>query len=261
VGVRPGEDLTHTLACIAPTLEARAKEAGAQLIAWKGFPSPEYAPFEQLVSAFGFQYLPDYPGTRMPVPRSWDAYMASLDGRKRYRLRKKLRRSHEAIALQTEVLRSPNARTIAEIYALYEQTYRHATHKFIRLTPAYFHRIAKAESANFVLLREPESGRIAAFMLCFIMHPRAVNGTIGLDYRFVQAWNLYFRLWEAAFGFMIASGATEVHSGQTTYRFKTDLGHELVPMTTYIKHRNPVVNHLFLPLMRKTMERTNWSER
>jgi predicted N-acyltransferase len=243
-----------------PALETRAKEARAHLIAWKGFPSPEHATFKQL-AAFGFQDVPDYPGTSMRVPRSWEAYLSSLSGRKRYRLRKKLRQSHEAATLTTEVLRSPNAATVAEMHALYEQTYQRATNKFMRFTPAYFHRIAKADAAHFVLLREPESARIVAFMLCLIVRPRAVNGTIGLDYRFVQPWNLHFRLWEAAFRFMISTGATEVHSGQTTYRFKTDLGHELMPMTTYAKHRNPLVNALMLPLMRKSMRRINWAER
>ena len=35
---------------------------------------------------------------------------------------------------------------------------------------------------------------------------------------------------------MISAGATEVHSGPTSYRFKVDTGHALIPMTTYVKH-------------------------
>ena len=112
--------------------------------------------------------------------------MASLNGRRRCRLRKKLRQSHEAVDLETAVVQRPDRATIAEIHALYHQTHARASTEFEELTIEFFHQIARAEAAHFVLLRERETRRLVAFMLCFVVGDRAVNRFVGLDYAFVR---------------------------------------------------------------------------
>lgn len=92
------------------------------------------------------------------------------------------------------------------------------------------------------------------------MRGEAVEGT-GLDYAFVRPWNLHFRLWETALRFMISAGATEVHSGPTSYRFKVDTGHDLVPVRAYVRHRNPLLHRFATRLMREVMGRSRWAER
>jgi hypothetical protein len=96
-----------------------------------------------------------------------------------------------------------------------------------------------------VLLREPTTGRLAAFMLLFLVGTRAINKFIGIDYELGREGRIYFRLWEQAVRWAYAAGTTEIQSGQTGYRVKLDLGHELVPLTNYCKHRNRLVHRVF----------------
>jgi hypothetical protein len=90
-------------------------------------------------------------------------------------------------------------------------------------------------------LRERSSGKAVAFMLAIVQGKCVINKFIGLDYGFGSKVYLYFRLWEEFMRFAIDAGAEEVQSGQTGYRAKLDVGHELVPLNNYFRYRNPLI--------------------
>src|SRR5262249_40431991 len=108
-----------------------------------------------------------------------------------------------------------------------------------------FRRIAEQEVSYFVLLRHPQTNQLVAFMLCFHVGSRVINKFIGFDYSFAGNWFLYFRLWEQAIEWASRMNATEFQSGQTGYRANLDLGHALVPLYNYCRHRNPLLHRLF----------------
>src|SRR5256885_3667648 len=139
-------------------------------------------------------------------------------GPHRHNLKKKLRRSRERGELDSSRIQSPPQETLDEIFALFWQTYEHGKTKFERLTPAFFSAIAKEPVSHFILLRDPKTNRLVAFMLCFALGSRAINKFIGLDYAYSDDWYLYFRLWEAAVTWASSTGANELQSGQTGYR-------------------------------------------
>src|SRR5262249_24302431 len=143
------------------------------------------------------------------------------------------------------VVQQPSQELLADIFALFWRTYEKAKTKFERLTPSFFQRIAAEEVSYFVLLRQPESDTLVAFMLCFRIGSRMVNKFIGLDYSYNGDWFLYFRLWEEAVEWASRTHATELQSGQTGYAGKLDLGHTLIPLTNYCHHQNPVLHYLF----------------
>jgi hypothetical protein len=261
IGLRPGVTLGDVLPSVAAALDRRMVTKRASLIAWKDFPRETAAAFAPMVANGSLVALDSFPGTSFALAPTWEAYLASLNGRRRGRLRKKLRRSHEAVELETAVVQRPDGMTIAQIYALYRQTWARASNKFEELTPDFFREIARADAAHVVLLYESATHRLVAFMLCLIVGKRAVNRYVGLDYAFVRPWNLHFRLWETALHFMISAGATEVHSGPTSYRFKVDTGHDLVPVRAYVRHRNPLLHRFATRLTRKVMGRSRWAER
>ena len=78
-------------------------------------------------------------------------------------------------------------------------------------------------------------------MLAIVQGKCVINKFIGLDYGFGSNVYLYFRLWEEFMRFAIDAGAEEVQSGQTGYRAKLDVGHELVPLNNYFRYRNPLI--------------------
>ena len=78
-------------------------------------------------------------------------------------------------------------------------------------------------------------------MLVILQGERAINKFIGIDYSLGSKAYLYFRLWEEFMRFAMSSGASEVQSGQTGYRAKLDVGHELVPLSNFFRYRNPLI--------------------
>jgi hypothetical protein len=131
------------------------------------------------------------------------------------------------------------------MFDLFWQTYEHGKTKFERLTRDFFAAIAAEPQAHFVLMRSRKTGCLAAFMLLFLSGRRAINKFIGLDYGLGRQAKLYFQLWEQAVRFAYSAGAEEIQSGQTGYPVKLDIGHELVPLTNWCKHRNPLIHRVF----------------
>ena len=246
VGLLPGVTLASVLDGVQDALEERARALGASMIVWKDFPDETCVDFDRLVAERRLFRAVSFPGARVRFGgTTFEDYVAALPPAKRHRLRRNLRRGNDTIALVEAVVARPDAATRAEIFALFWQTYERGKTKFERLTPEFFAAIAVESPAHFVLLREPASGRLVAFMLLFLVGQKAINKFIGLDYELGRGARLYFRLWEHAVRWALRMGATEMQSGQTGYAVKLDLGHELVPLTNYCRHRNPLLHRLF----------------
>jgi hypothetical protein len=250
VGLAAGVDRKDALLALQQALRAHARALGASLLVWKDF-APSTAPDLE-----GLFPVVSFPGTvvEFSSPRKED-YFASLKGSRRHILRKKLRRSAAQAALHTEVIQRPRGEVLDELFALFGQTYERAETRFEKLNRKFFALIAEQPMAHFIVLREPASGAMVAFMLCFELGPKVINKFIGIDYRRPKEWLLYFRLWDAAVDWALARGAQSIQSGQTGYAPKIETGHRLVPLTNYCMHRNLVVH----AVARACARRIDWS--
>jgi predicted N-acyltransferase len=212
---------------------------------WKDFPSSYDTDFDWLMGQRRLLRMTSFPGTLVDLPgRAKDDYFTALKGGQRRNLKRKLRRSAEAVDVAVEMIQNPTARTIDEVFALFQQSYERATTQFERLNRRFFEIIAAQPMAHFVVLRERKSGDMLAFMLGFDMGGRVIHKYLGIDYHRPQEWALYFRLWDAIVDWALARGATAIQSGQTGYGGKIDVGHRLVPLTVYARHRHAVVHSI-----------------
>jgi Acetyltransferase (GNAT) domain len=246
VGLVAGADPALIGPVLARSIRAEAARAGASMVVFKDLPGSARDAFADPLSSQGFFVMASYPGTvvRLPPPDK-QAYLDSLSHLKRHNLLKKLRRSSAALPLEVSVSAAPSAAEMAEITGLFLQTYEKGHTKFERLGRPFFEAASGRPETRFIMLRDPADGRLAAFMLVFVLGPRVINKFIGLDYgRGAKAF-LYFRLFDAALDFAYACGASELQSGQTGYRAKLDLGHGLVPLFNLVRHRSAPVNALF----------------
>ena len=66
---------------------------------------------------------------------------------------------------------------------------------------------------------------------------------------------LYFRVWEATVDLALMRGLPAIWSGQLAYTTKLELGHKLVPLNNYCRHRNIVLHYL----SRLLGQRVNWA--
>jgi hypothetical protein len=253
VGMLPDVNSLDIFRCVQLAAERLAEQLKAPLLVWKDFPSSCDPILSVLARERGLFPLASFPGTLVNLPgNSWDAYLASLKATRRNKLKKKLRRAAEA-PLFSEVIQQPSTHALDELYDLFWQTYEKGQTKFERLNRRFFDLASEQPHAHFILLREQASGRLMAFMLCFQQDGHVINKYIGLDYSQPKEWFLYFRLWQAAVSWAASIGAKTIQSGQTGYAPKIELGHALVPLTNYCRHRNRVIHWIFAQVA-KTIE-------
>ncbi|MGC9260310.1 MAG: GNAT family N-acetyltransferase [Phycisphaerae bacterium] len=243
VGFIPGVKLADFVSVIAVELEQRGKASGASLLVWKDFPAAYWPTLNTLIPNRKYFKIPSFPGTTVPLPPGgYDAYLKQLDSENRYKLRKKLRKSHAMGELIVSCVQQPDPQTQAEIFTLFMNTYHRGKVKFERLTPQFFASIARAPDSWFLILRDTTNHNMVAFMLLFVSNGKAINKFIGLDYNYGGDWFMYFRLWDEAVRWATAMGANQLQSGQTGYFAKRDVGHKLIELCNYCRHRNALLN-------------------
>jgi len=249
VGILSGVEPYPVLLCLQRAMRDQAKKLGAPMQVWKDFPQSYDSALSQIAASEGLFRMISFPGTMAALPENKERYYTSLNGRHRYLLKKKLRRSQEAVNLNISILHHPDATSLDAIFGLFWQTYEKATTKFETLNRTFFSNIAAHPDAYFITLSEP-NGDMVAFMLCFACGDHIINKFIGIDYERPKEWFLYFRLWDAAVNWALARKAKAIQSGQTGYKPKIEIGHRLVPLTNYCRHSNPVI-HLIYKLFAK----------
>ncbi len=252
VGMITGVNRADVLRCVNQAMELQAKKLNASMRVWKDFPQDYAADF----SAFTSNLFPlvSFPGTVVTLPDATkESYLATLKSSRRNKLNKKLRLAAES-PVDVEVLQQPNKTAMDVLFSLFWQTYEKGTTKFERLNRQFFDLIAHEKHAHFIVLRERSSGNIVAFMLCFALGQHVINKFIGIDYKKPKEWFLYFKLWEAAVDWTASQQAKSMQSGQTGYAPKIELGHELVPLTNYCAHKNPLINWVYA----KVAKTINW---
>jgi hypothetical protein len=94
-----------------------------------------------------------------------------------------------------------------------------------------------------------------AFMLCFDLGERLINMFIGMDYSRPKEWMLFFRLWEAVVDLALSRGFLAVLSGRSSYEVKIEVGHKLIPLNNYCRHRNFFLHNIY----RILAQRVDWA--
>ena len=246
VGLIPHVNRREALLALQLALEMKANELRAPLIVWKDFPESLSGDLNWLSRQRRFFRVVSLPNTvvEFPSPRKED-YFAALKGTRRRKLKTKLKRSREQVALGVEIVQRPDAKTLDDIFGLFWQTYEKSATKFERLNRKFFEVIAEKQATHFIILREKVTGEMIAFMLCFDMGERLINMYIGMDYSRPKQWMLLFRLWEAAVDLALSRGFSSIVSGRSSYEAKIQIGHKLVPLNNYCRHRNIVLHDIY----------------
>ena len=237
-------------------LEAKARALRASLIVWKDFPESSSADLNWLSLQRRLFRVVSLPNTVVEFSsHRKDDYFSAMKGSWRRKLKTKLRRSRERVALSVEILQRPDAKTLDDIFGLFRQTYEKSAEKFERLNQKFFEVFAKKQAALFIILREKLTGEMIAFMLCFDMGERLINMYIGMDYSRPKDWLLFFRLWEAAVDVALSRGFTSIVSGRSSYEAKIETGHKLVPLNNYCRHSSIFLHTIY----RVVAQRVDWA--
>lgn len=254
VGLVEGADAGGVFASINESMRIQANQLGATMRVWKDFASDHESVFVDLMRAQGMFHLVSFPGTSLVLEGATkEDYISSIKSSRRNKLKKKLKQAHEA-PVRVEIIRQPNDAQLEEIFSLFWQTYEKGDTKFERLNRSVFESLSRYENAHYVVLRKNDSHEMLAFMLCFELGDHVINKFIGIDYSQPKEWFLYFKLWDAAVEWSYGVGAKSIQSGQTGYAPKIELGNDMVVLSNYCQHKNPMVNFIY-KMVAKTI---NW---
>jgi hypothetical protein len=227
-------------------LEKKADELRAAMIVWKDFPESSSADMNWLSQQRRLFRVISFPNTVVEFTSLLkEDYFAAMKGTRRRKLKTKLKRSRDQVALGAEIVQHPDAKTVDDIFGLFWQTYEKSPSKFVRLNRKFFEVIAEQQATLFIILREKTTGEMIAFMLCFDLGERLINMFIGMDYSRPKEWMLFFRLWEAVVDLALSRGFSAIVSGRTSYEAKIEMGHRLVPLNNYCQHRNIFLHHIY----------------
>ncbi len=246
IGLLPGCALEDVIAPLSQAITKRARQLKAVMVVFKDCLANTSPAMQKICAEQRFFLITSYPGTELRLPgTSIDDYFAALKRSRRHNFKKKLRRSKAELELETTYVKRPSDEEVTELFALFMQTYEKGKTKFEKLSVEFFKQIREAEPAWFILQRDKKSGKMVTFMLVFKLGGKLVNKYIGLDYRLGGNVFLYFRQFEAALQFAYEQKMSLFQSGQTGYRAKLDLGHDLIAMQNCCRHTNALINVVY----------------
>src|SRR5260370_22144909 len=183
VGLIPHVNRREALLSLQLALEMKANELRAPLIVWKDFPESSSSDFDWLSRQRRLFRVISLPNTVVEFSSpDKEAYFAAMKGTRRRKLKTKLKRSREQVALDVEIVERPDAKTLDDIFGLFWQTYEKSATKFERLSRKFFEVIAEKPATLFIILREKITAEMIASMLCFDLADRMTNMFIGMDY-------------------------------------------------------------------------------
>ncbi len=240
--------------CIQEAAETQAQKYKAAMLVWKDFPVIYHQTLASISESKNLFPLISFPSALLKLKGgNADDYINSLKESRRYPLRKKLRKALLA-PLDVSIVHLPDNQTLHQLYRLFSRSYLKGKTKFEELTPEFFEFISREKEAHFIILRHQSSQEIVAFMLCFDLKEHVINKFIGIDYDAPRDWFIYFRLWIEAVNWAYKIGAKTIQSGQTAYPVKIEMGHELVHLTNFCKHRNRFMHKIY----KKVASLVNW---
>ena len=254
VGMINDENVVERLRAINQAMQAQADQLQAPMRVWKDFSNQHKAAFDAMLKLEGLFRLISFPGTEVKLEgANFQDYLGSLKSSRRSKLNKKLKQAAMAL-VDVQILQQPDVATMDEIFALFWQTYEKGDTKFERLNRLFFDLISAHNHSYYVILRAQKTQKILSFMLCFKLGEHVINKFIGIDYSQPKEWFLYFKLWQAAVEWAYSVGATSIESGQTGYAPKIELGNDMLALTNYCKHKNPIVHWIYA----KVAGTVNW---
>lgn len=205
--------------------------AKAPIVACKGFGHD--LPVSGFVRVAGLPVAVLYPGAD---------FWSTLHGHKvRNDIRRKLKAS---AALRFEERGGLPAEHLDSIYRLYLNTRSKSEIQFECVTEAFF----TNTSAQSIYILAFLHDRLVGFAQMLHKADKAVGKYLGMDYSVSREHELYFSMYLHALEICTRRNFSQIEFGETSYRFKKELGCELIDTWVYYRHRNRFVQPLLARL-------------
>lgn len=235
----PETNSREVLTALDLTLDSLARKTRSRLITLKEFPAAEVlrGPIGRLGYLTG-DIPPAYVLDRSFT--SFDEYLTALRSTFRRQISSSIKKGAE---LETTLLTGDAAADAftPEIHAMYLAVRDRAKYRMETLTREFFCETFRAFENDASLLVLSLRDRPVGFSFGLTFQGIYHNLYVGLDYEANAEADVYFNLYHQDLARAFASGAREMHLGQTSDAFKQRLGARAEPLVFYVRAVSPLV--------------------
>jgi hypothetical protein len=182
-----------------------------------------------------------------PNWRSYDNYLASLDGKYRKSARQ-ISKALESAGCRIEPLRDLDP-CAEQLHSLYLQVQGNNALRLVTIPPEFLPTLSRNAGENFRCSVVRRDSTILGFVTTLKDGDTAVGHHIGFDRAAAAELPLYLRLLHATVDDAIALACRRLSLGRTALEPKARLGARPEPMQVWIRHRAPAMNLLLRNLL------------
>jgi hypothetical protein len=182
-----------------------------------------------------------------PAWRSYDDYLASLDGKYRKSARQ-VAKEIEAAGCRVERLHDLHG-CAASLHALYLQVQQNNALRLASVPPEFWPTLARQAGEDFRCTIVRKGDALLGFVTTVKDGDTAVGHHIGFDRAAATELSLYLRLLHAVVADAIALGCQRLSLGRTALEPKARLGARPERMHVWLRHRTPAMNLLLCNLL------------
>lgn len=233
------------LEAISDCLERVAQQEKASMIIFKDF-NGDYDRMLAPLLGKGFSVVESLPSTDMGIGfANFEDYLKTLSRSSRENLKRNLRKADALAKIDLEIKDRLGEDELAEVYALYLQTYNRQEIGLEKLPMDFFRNISKnmPRQTKYFLWRI--EGKIATFALCLVSGEHFIDYYLGFDYAIVNEYYLYFVRFRGLMRWCIACGIKKYEMGVTSYEAKRRMGFDFIRLYFYMRHCNRLFNCFF----------------
>lgn len=233
------------LEAIFDCLERIAQQEKASMIIFKDF-NGDYDRMLAPLLGKGFSVVESLPSTDMGIGfADFEDYLKTLSRSSRENLNRNLKKADARARIDPEVKDRLGEDELAEVYALYLQTYNRQEIGLEKLPMDFFRNISKnmPRQTKYFLWRI--EGKIAAFALCLVSGEHFIDYYLGFDYAIVNEYYLYFVRFRGLMRWCLDHGIKKYEMGVTSYEAKRRMGFDFIRLYFYMRHCNRLFNCFF----------------
>lgn len=197
----------------------------------------------------------------MIVTISWptfDEYLNAMSKKYRNRAKTILKKGAE---LQKVYFSAEDIeQNASKIQVLYNNVHLKATFRMASLTSDYFVEMKRTLKDKFCFMAYYQNEELVGFRTSFILNDSIEAHFIGLNYEINKEIELYQNILYDYIKEAIENGFPNLCLGRTAAEIKSTVGAEAYQLICYVRHLNPLSNHLIKPFI-DSIKTTDWVPR
>ena len=243
--------------------EVIMKEIGAALDAVAANSKPLHAlfikdfRFESLKNTrqflnFGYSEIKVEPNMIIQLKPEWKTFEDYKNVLKsKYRV-KANKADSKSSTLKTRIFNAQDLETYkGELQALYQNTIANASFNAQVLNLNTYSHLGSTLKEDFIVKAYFLDDKLVGFLTALVNKNHLDAHFIGLDYKLNKSHAIYTRILNDYIRLGIEKQVSSINLGRTASEIKTTIGAKPLELSCYIKHKNPFINSLITPFLRR----------